>query len=226
MRAILVKTKEEVNMEEENDEALLFYMGMRNDDPSGANAAWAEFYRRHKRYLNCVCRKACKYLPDPKEDARDLCSATFERAYERACTFKPLDNGDIDHMRRRVRAWLGEIARNLLIDLTKDNKDQPKLISLTEISDEEPESKQIDISNILSSQMKLIHEALNTLSEQQRIVVLMSFQWYEFGKSNQRLPNGIATEIAKTIDSTPENVRQIRKRALEKIRVFTETHTK
>jgi len=225
MGSLAVKKQEEVTMEGETDEALLVYMGMREDDPSGAKAAWEEFFKRHKKYLYFIClRQSRKFnLPDPDEVAYDLVSATFCRAYEKAHTYNPLDNGNTEHMRRNVRAWLSKIAVNLFIDEGNQAKEHPKLISLEEIPDEIEEVG--TDCDYISPQRRLIDEALNALKDNERMVLLLSFQWYEIGKANQRLPNNVAAGIARTMDTTPENVRQLRKRALDKVKVFIEKQT-
>jgi RNA polymerase sigma factor (sigma-70 family) len=208
-------------MESENDEALLLFMGMKDDDPNEARLAWAEFYKRHKKYLYAVCWKACQLLPDPKQTAMDLVSATFQKVYESADTFKPIDNGDEDHMRRRVCAWMGEIAQRLLIDDYRNNTDPKHLVSLGELDTELSSHREIPE---LSPKIALVRNALDILNEKERMVILLYYQWYEIGKENQRLPNGVCDEIAKTIGSTKENVRQIHRRAKQKIKEYLEQH--
>jgi RNA polymerase sigma factor (sigma-70 family) len=208
-------------MESESDEALLFFMGMKDDDPNEARLAWAEFYKRHKKYLYFVCLKACQMLSDPKEAAIDLQSATFQKVYDSAGTFDPLDNGDENHIRHRVRAWMGKIAQRLLIDSYRNDKEPQNLVSLEELDtepliyDEKPE---------LSPKIKLVRKALDTLNENEKMVILLYYQQYEVGKENQRLPNGVCDEIATTIGSTKENVRQIHRRAKQKIKEYLEQH--
>ena len=42
---------------------------------------------------------------------------TFIRAYERARTYRPPDDGDDTQLRRRrVRAWLAQISENIFFD--------------------------------------------------------------------------------------------------------------
>ena len=38
--------------------------------------------------------------------------------------------------------------------------------------------------------------------------------------AHQRLPNDVAADLAETLGTTPENLRQIRSRAMKKIRTF------
>lgn len=208
-------------MESESDESLLFFMDMKDDDPNEARLAWAEFYKRHRKYLYYICRKACQTLPSAEETAMDLMSATFQKVYESADTFEPIDNGDEDHMRRRVRAWMGKIAQHLLIDDYQNDTGPKHLVSLEELN--------IDLSSHgeiseFSPKITLVKNALETLNEKERMVILLYYQWYEIGKENQRLPNGVCNEIAAAIGSTKENVRQIHRRAKQKIKEYLEKH--
>jgi hypothetical protein len=50
------------------------------------------------------------------------------------------------------------------------------------------------------------------------MVLRVTFQWYEPGREHQRLPNDVAADLADTLQTTPENLRQIRRRALRKIK--------
>ena len=53
-----------VDLRYENDEDLLIYMSMRADDPAVAGAAWAEFFRRHAKYLYRRCLRFTKNVLD------------------------------------------------------------------------------------------------------------------------------------------------------------------
>lgn len=212
-------------MESESDEDLLFYMGMRDDDPDEARLAWEEFYRRHKLYIYKVCYKTCQLLPihpsSLHELVKDLHSATFQKVYEVAEKYTPLDNGNQEHMRLQVLAWVGKIAKNILIDDYRADKGPKNIVSLEELNTDVPYNKE---TPELSLNTNLTVEAIDTLNEKEKTVLLLYYQWYEIGKENQRLPNGISQEIAKAIGSTKENVRQIHRRAKQKIKQYLEQH--
>jgi DNA-directed RNA polymerase sigma subunit (sigma70/sigma32) len=67
---------------------------------------------------------------------------------------------------------------------------------------------------------RLLHEALATLSEKERRVLEVTTQFSAPGEQHQRLPSGIAQDLAKALDTTVDNIRQIRKRALDKLRAY------
>jgi len=209
-------------MESESDEDLLLYMGMKNDDPDEAQLACTEFYRRHKRYLLYICVNACRLLPDPYQDGMDLMSATFYKVYEKADSFIPLDNGSDDDRRRYMLAWVGTIAQNILIDGSRADKAPEVVVSLEDLNEELPfNNEKPELSPNAKLVIKAVEEVLN---EKERMVILLQYNWYEVGKPNQRLPNGVCEEIAESIGSTKQNVRQIHSRAKQKIKQYMEQH--
>ena len=98
---------------EDSDADLLGYMSMAADDPAGAKAAWAEFYRRHVRYLYAVCLRAYGPLLGGEAGVADLVAETFKRVYEHADKFDAVGLTDPDQLRLRTRALLGRIAQRL-----------------------------------------------------------------------------------------------------------------
>jgi DNA-directed RNA polymerase sigma subunit (sigma70/sigma32) len=66
-------------------------------------------------------------------------------------------------------------------------------------------------------------EALDSLSAKERDVLIVWAEYYRFGNKFQRLPDDISASLAEKWNTTPENVRQIRKRAIGKIRKHVET---
>ena len=71
-----------------------------------------------------------------------------------------------------------------------------------------------------SETIRRVREAIESLNEKEQMVIRVTFQWYSPDREHQRLPNDVAADLAATLRTTPENLRQIRRRALRKI----ETH--
>jgi RNA polymerase sigma factor (sigma-70 family) len=198
---------------EESDEILLSYMSLRDTNLSAAQDAWREFYNRHLRYIFWISNRICRGILDDSA-INDLVQDVFIRAYERAETFKGGGLRDPEKLQHRARAWLGTIAKHILMDILRSrsgvstiNLEQKDLENLIcESSDSESDSPQ----------MRLLQTALSQLSENEQYVLRVTFQWYELGKQ-QRLPNDVAADLAKALNTTSANIRQIRRRALQKI---------
>jgi RNA polymerase sigma factor (sigma-70 family) len=198
---------------EDTDETLLSYMSLRDTDPSAAQAAWAEFYKRHLRYMLIISRRRGRGILGDAT-VNDLVQDVFIRAYERAETFDSGGLRDPEQLRWRVRAWLGAIARNIFRDMLRAGSG----ISITHLEPKELEdiARRPEESEPDSPQMKRLLAALGKLTEKEQYVLRVTLEWYEPGKQ-QRLPNDVAADLAKTLNTTSANIRQIRRRALQKI---------
>jgi RNA polymerase sigma factor (sigma-70 family) len=204
----------------ESDADLMVYMAMGREDPEAAREAWAEFYQRHVGYLYAVCRRAYAPILGGEAGASDLVADTFLRAYESAGTFDAGGLVDPERLRRRTRAWLGRIAQRLALTLLRGRgfvrTARVDVGEWLETSAPEP------VAAAESERISRVRQAIERLSDKEQIVIRVTFEWHEPGKPHQRLPNDVAEELAATLQTTPENLRQIRRRALKKIREFLE----
>jgi|WetSurMetagenome_2_1015567.scaffolds.fasta_scaffold190439_2 RNA polymerase sigma factor (sigma-70 family) len=210
----------------DSDEELLFFMAMKDEDPSAAEQAWAEFYSRHAEYLygTCLCAHG-RTLGE--SGAEDLVQNTFIRACEKANTFHPSDQkGNPNFERAHVRAWLGKIAENLLRDTFR------RSVTLVLVADDEleVEDSRDDLSESSEagepenkpSKSRLLAEALLQLTDREQDILRLTGLWYCPGKE-LRIPSGELQKLASTYNTTPVTIRQIRKRAIEKVKTYVES---
>lgn len=205
----------------ETDADLMAYMVMAREDPAGARAAWGEFYTRHASYLYNVCMSAYASMLGGEAGVCDLVADTFKRAYDNARTFDADGIEEPDRLRRRTRAWLGRIAQRLFQDALRERARLRTVHLNPEMWEQiasEPEREPAD-----PRQIARVQDALAQLSEKEQTVVRVTFQWHQPGREHQRLPNDVAAELAAALQTTPENLRQIRRRAMKKIRAYLET---
>ena len=209
-------------MTSETDADLLVFMALADDDPAVARAAWDELYRRHVGYLYGVCLRAYGRLLGGPAGASDLVADTFQRAYEHAATFDDGGVGDPERLRLRVRCWLGRIAERLAMTVLRGRSRLPtQLLDLDQWqsvagADLPPEPA--------PERIERVRQAVGSLSEREQLVIRVTFHWYQPGREHQRLPNDVAADLAASLHTTPENLRQIRRRALRKIRAWLERH--
>jgi RNA polymerase sigma factor (sigma-70 family) len=206
----------------DSDEDLLVYMSLRVEDPSAAEEAWAEFYSRHIGYLFIQCRKACLTVLGDL-GVSDLVQETFIRAFEKAATFNSRGSTDRDVIRRQVRAWLGKIANRLFLDTFRGTSvscdsgmDCPDAQSTAEVKDCEPQPQ--------SHRVKLIREALTTLTERERHILRVTADWYQADRIHQRVSKAEMGILVRQLETTAVNIRQIRKRAIDKVRDYIGSH--
>lgn len=199
----------------DSDADLLAYMAMADDDAAGAQAAWEAFYRRHAQYLYAVCLRAYGPLLGGDAGAADLVAETFQRAYERAATFDPAGIDDAKRLRLRARAWLGRIAQRLAQTALRSRGRMPTRF-LDQDAWQQVAREPVRTTGD-SETVRRVREAIESLNEKEQTVIRVTFQWYDPDREHQRLPNDVAADLAATLGTTPENLRQIRRRALRKI---------
>ena len=145
----------------------------------------------------------------------DLVADTFRRAYEHAGTFDGGGVTDPERQRLRTRAWLGRIAQRLAQSTLRGQSRTPmRFLDQDEwqnVAQPQPRAAE-DMART-----ERVREALMALSERERLVLRVTLQWYRPGEEHQRLPNDIAADLARTLQTTPENLRQIRRRAMRKV---------
>jgi RNA polymerase sigma factor (sigma-70 family) len=198
----------------ETDADLLVYMALAGDDASVAGAAWEELYRRHAGYLYAVCLRAYGDLLGGPAGAGDLVADTLRRAYENAAKFDAGGIEDADRLRLRVRAWLGRIAQRLAQGMLRGRGRLPTVLlepdQWQRVAERPPQDGE-------SRRVEQARGAIASLSEREQAVIRATFQYYQPDRPHQRLPNRVVAELAEHLRTTPENLRQIRRRALRKI---------
>lgn len=207
---------------DDSDADLLVYMAMTDDDPACARMAWEVFYRRHVEYLYRVCLRAYGCLLGGEAGVADLVAEAFRAAYENAHKFDPAEITDLDRLRLRARAWLGWIARRLVQDILRGRGRLPTRSLELDHWQQMPEPDRSE--SCTSAKEKAVRRAVESLSEREQLVIRTTFQWYRPEKQYQRLPNDIAADLAETLGTTSENLRQIRRRAMRKIADFVQVH--
>jgi RNA polymerase sigma factor (sigma-70 family) len=151
--------------------------------------AFAELY---ERYLDGIFHYCARRVGNVQV-AEDITANVFERALSRIDTFR---DGSF-------RAWLFRIAHNAVTDYYRSRRHvipwQPEMSG----PDIEPSPEDYALAIERRTQ---IRELLNTLTEDQRRVVEL------------RLSGLTGSEIAEVIDRSPDAVKMLQYRALERMR--------
>lgn len=201
----------------EGDGELLLLLSERGPQ---SQTAWNELYFRHVRYLFAVCTKAFFGLLRP-EQIEELVQDTFIRAYDKASTFSFDLAVDKVGQQKAVRAWLGALSDSIARDYFRD---QPMVDF---VDDETLESfadqSGSDNSGSTSETQEVLEAAMATLNEREQQVLRATAFWFKPEATNQRLPNKVMKDLAADLQTSPSNIRQIRKRALAKFREFIQT---
>lgn len=216
----------------------LFALMTRKDDV--AKEAWAVFYQR---YIGDLRRLVCRVRGLPQASIDEMVQDTMVQAYHAAHTFCADDSLNDERARRRTLAWLGRMARNLYWSMLRqqrgvtvgglpeqENGDGSRLstkgrpLSAGELY-REIQSSEDRVAGEPSVDERtlrrwLLREALDTLSERERDIIIQTYEHHERGQKQQRLPEKVVTRLCETHGISPTYLRQIRKRAQEKIQQY------
>ncbi len=209
-------------LDDHDDSDLLACMAMADDDPALARTAWEAYFRRNVEYLYRVCLRAYGGILGGEAGVADLVAEVFRAAYEDADKFDPAGITDPDRLRLRARAWLGWIARRLVQDTLRGRSRLPTRNVELGHWQQTPAVERPRAG--ASAREQAARQAVASLSEREQLVIRTTLQWYRPEKQYQRLPNDIAADLAKTLGTTPENLRQIRRRAMRKIADLLHDH--
>lgn len=212
------------------DYDVIEYMALADEDPAGARLAWAEFYRRHVRYLYPVLmqRFAGRFLEDSIET---LVEDTLTKAFEKANTFEPKLGQDRKSQEIHVRSWLGTIAHRLLIAeyrrhrglelVYADKVDSNGKDGWEAVANEASriqERRDVHRDELWEKRIRYVQEAYDEiLTDTEREIFNVTVEHEAPGQAHQRLPSGVAKELAAALTTTPDNIRQIRRRARKKV---------
>jgi RNA polymerase sigma factor (sigma-70 family) len=184
---------------------------------STRRAAWGVFYERHAKYVHRKCTAAHAKLIGI-ENVTDAVSDTFLRAYEKSATFR-LSGASAEDQQRVVRAWLLKINENIVRDQFRNS---PKIVFAeeSELENQQDARDETELLSVepLSANSELVEEGLKQLSDREQRVLRETVFWYVPGARSQRMPHAAMTSLAKELNTTPANIRQIRARALETLR--------
>lgn len=206
--------------DEVSDFELIRRMAEHETDFGGAREAWAVFYVRHHAFLVAVCSSDYRYLLGV-DGVRDVVQDAFLRAFDRAKTFDYVMGCDARIQHRRARGWLARIAQNIVRDRYRgqpdicfvDEEDIEVLGSAGDHCDEGPEVPE-------NKRLQLLEQALASLSETEQAVLRTTMLWWQAEQQHQRMPHKALQQLSHQIGKSPENVRQIRSRALKKLQQY------
>ncbi len=183
-----------------------------------ARDAFAQFYQRHASWLyRKICRTSAFGLLNSGDAITDVVQETFFRAYKGAHTFEPHRVSDPHRQEGLVRGWLGGIANRVIADMLRRNS--PAVVEMDQL--ERGWSRRPNLnpqSDPDSPIVKALQDELNNLSPLQRDILATAELYYQPETTYQRLPNGVAKQLAEKHGTTLDNIRQVRRRTMANLR--------
>jgi RNA polymerase sigma factor (sigma-70 family) len=200
------------------DDVLLSLIGAK-ENGERARTAWGTFYSRHIEFLHALCvRTYGKTLGH--DGAENLVADTFLRVFTNGAeTYRGLNSYDPDAQRLNVRGWLISIAHNIACDMLRGRRNAIG----TQLQQEQWQHQCASLDQPVSKTTKRICELMGSiLGEREEDVLRTTFHWHDAMKKHQKLPAPVLADLASRWKTTPENIRQIRSRALTKLKAALE----
>jgi len=197
-----------------SDEDLFVIMSFQEESEMEAQKAFRVFYDRYKSFLWNLCYRVCQ---NDEELAKDVFMNTMMAVYQNSHTYNA--------SKSKITTWISIIAKHEMLDLLDVLKEkrigEKTFVPLDDnlaISDAEEE----DIS-IETPEKKALEEALQTLSEKEKDI-LLTYMMYQDG--NKHLPDEVTEFLCDRYATTNVNLRKIKQRTLEKVKshILQNTH--
>lgn len=202
-------------------ENLLLNISDKENNEEEAIKAFGEIYREYSRYVYSILLGALSSMGMNEKNIIDVVlNNTFYIVYEKTLllSFSFPQNANNDNC---FKAWLAVIAKNELKRVLKDYYNKTKPLGL--VSNEAPiESEDIDDEIFESTNLKMMNDALNTLSDRDKEILRTIYLYYEEGKNT---PSEVLDLLCEMHQTTKDNIRQIKKRSEKKIIDFFAKHS-
>lgn len=183
------------------------------------------FFNRYKNYVYKGALQRTRNFANAEDLAKDITQETFKSILESRKKFMlDVDKSD-QECSIIIKSWLGRIANNHF------NKEYARLNNLDcidEIISYLPELnfdqyENIDIGSELEHTNKLmvrLQEALNSIKKERDKHILLEYAREGCIQSGLHLSPNAMEYLCTLYDTTPDNIRQIKKRTLDKIKIY------
>jgi|ERR1700731_1208990 len=199
---------------------LIRRMADQKSDLATAKEAWGHFYLRHHQILLRNCMSDLGYLLGP-EGVKDVVQDTFLKAFDRAESFNYREPCEAVVQERKCRGWLARIAENIARDRFR-GQPEVRIVEDADIEQiESPRREDADETQIPENErLKVLESGFALLSEVEQTVLRATMLWWQADQQHQRMPNAAMLQLSQQIGKSPENIRKIRSRAVDKLEKY------
>lgn len=184
-----------------------------------------QFFHKFKGYIYKIAIQRCISFPDSQEMATDITQQTFINAFTKIKDFDLSREPDNSKHEYLIKAWLGTIANNcfnkeyakrkdhVYLDDLKSRPEEGEYDMFENLYGDDP----IEIPNQFRS---ILREAMKGLTEIQRHVIEVYAGEGCINDEKKKLSKEAMNILCKTHETSSDNIRQIKKRALDKIKKY------
>lgn len=189
------------------------------------NSLMTQFFNRYSGYVYKVAFQKCRNFNDAVDLANDIVQETFRSILESKNKFAFPANTPDNECPYVVKGWLGRIANNCF------NKEYARKLNTDSIDEifsclTEPcfdifnslyEDPGIEVPNHFQTKLQ---EALNSIKKDRDKHILLTYAHEGCIDSNKHLTPNAMEYLCKLYDTTSDNIRQIKKRTLDKVKLI------
>ncbi|MBL7889725.1 MAG: sigma-70 family RNA polymerase sigma factor [Bacteroidia bacterium] len=157
--------------DEQNLSILKGISNAKNDKVNG-DQAFNEFYYRFHRYVWNVAYRVCSNFSKDSAVAEDLFQEVFKRVYLKADLLVKGKEGEISDV--TIKAWLGKIANNALMDYIRGNEIENQgvelVIGVHEGRDYQPDE---EIQEVVDVNLATLQAVMEKLPEKEKEILYL-----------------------------------------------------
>ena len=177
------------------------------------------------RYREALHKKLKKRLFQYDDDfLADFVIQTFTIVFQNPEKFERKTNEDSEIQEKRFIKWMTVIANNLYNSWIRE---QANLSTMSDefwtLTAEHTSQSDFDLEEPSSEKARLVREAMDVLSERDReILRIFLSHCPDITNRQSKLPRNVIAELCDHFNTTPENIRAIRSRAIKKVKAHLE----
>lgn len=202
------------NMVVEHDAILLSIIALKAKSPVESNSAFNAFYIKYSTDLYNYIEVHCKKHKNWKQISKEVFCATIDKVYRYCGSFNTEGVSDPIIIEKKIKGWLGRIAKNEYLSLLANNKqereDQSAYLAEVKIARGVTSGNPVKTS----AAAKILNESLRQLTERDREILLAS---YEFRADGKKLTTQMTANICQRFGVTEISRRQIVSRSKRKV---------
>lgn len=202
---------------------LQLIQGLKEENNPNLKQLEYEFFYRFNGYVYTTAYRCCSKFADQEEFAKDITQVTFINAFKNLSKFSFPTQASEDQYEKIIKAWLGKIANNCFLKEIRhinlfDHLDDSFFL-ISEDKDLIDDVFEDDYEEVPNEYKNKFAQSWETLKEDERIV-LLAYADENCLDGKSYISSETLDELCKYLDTSRSNIRQIKKRAYDKIKKF------